>query len=418
MMSNRVLECDILIVGGGLSGASLALALKNTGLQIIVVEAMPASNLQSNQFDSRSLALSKASQTIFESLDVWTELENFSTPITNIHVSKNKTFGRTFLKSEDFDLDAFGYVCELSQINQVLQKRLQTLDNFQHLCPARLKNIVLDQAKGVTTTVEVNAELINVQPKIVVAADGTRSFIREQLKLCTQKTEYNQTAIVANIGLRRAHQGIAYERFTDDGLIAMLPMSQQRASLVWACEPEHAEKLLSLSEQAFLKTLQENFGYRLGALEKLGKRSSFPLSLEVMSHVSHQQVIFVGNASQTLHPVAGQGFNLGLRDVAMLADSVLAFPLDDWQAICKRYQSTREADRNRMIFSTDQLVKWFGVSGLVFRKLQSVALLAADIIPPIKSSLAYHAMGFSNINSRLASQIPLAANTAIKESKL
>lgn len=398
---------DVLIIGGGLVGASFALALKNSGLKLLIVEATTSTKLQDNDFDARSIALSKASKQILSSLSVWPAIEPYAMPIKKIHVSKKSQFGHTLLDHKKYNFDAFGYVAEIGYLNQAMQQALLNENNITYLCPAKLKKLV-QKKEFVEATIEQQGKNIAVAAKLVVAADGTNSFVRKQLGLKTSSEDYRQTAVVANIGLRRTHHNHAYERFTSNGLIALLPMVQKRASLVWATSEEEANNLINLPEQDFLEKLQQQFGYRLGRFEKAGKRGKFPLKLQYMENAVVDRVVFIGNASQTLHPVAGQGFNLGLRDQAILAELIFKDKyLNNPVELLKNYQSQRHPDQKRIINATSRLVKFFALNSCPFDLLQSLSLISADLISPLKKSLVDYAMGFSAQNSKLACGIDL-----------
>lgn len=400
------MKCDVLIIGGGAIGCSLSLALANSKLSVVMVEAQPPQTLQSNEFDARTLALSRASQMILQGLGVWPELSASATAINQIHVSKQGLLGRTVLDANKMQLPAFGSVVELSALNTALQQSLPQSEHLKLLCPAKLISLQ-QQPSFVTATITHQGEPLQIEAKLVVAADGTNSFVRQLLALEIDKTDYQQQALVANIGLRRSHHNIAYERFTKQGLIALLPMTDQRSALVWAGDDDAVQKLMSLTAPAFLAELQQTFGYRLGRFMKVGKRSQFPLSLVKMKQCYQGRVVFVGNASQTLHPVAGQGFNLGLRDVAMLAEMLHQSELNDVESLLKNYSALRNADKSSIIMGTDNLVKFFGHNHFPYDCLQSMSLMGCEYLSPIKNLLVYHATGFSKYNSKLACEIPL-----------
>lgn len=398
---------DVVIVGGGLSGASLAIALQNSGLSILVLEANASEDLQKGSFDARSLALSDASKTILETLGVWQALASVATSIETIHVSKQSQFGRTLLKAVEHEKPAFGYVLEMAHLNQAFQPMVQEQANVTYWQNARLQqlshgdevvNLSIDTAEG-------NKQ---IAAALVVAADGTFSSVRSMLKLDVKTEHYNSAAIVANIGLRRAHKNIAYERFTQNGLIALLPMRKQRASLVWALDEAECERVFALDDASFLQALQATFGYRLGRFTQVGRRAKFPLNLSYMPKRTANRVVFVGNAAQTLHPVAGQGFNLGLRDVAVLAEVLnQSNSFDDISRTLQRYEALRQGDRDSLIQYTDSLVRFFGLNNMLCRKAQSIGLTGIDNLTIIKQALVSQAMGYNRYNSKLACRIPL-----------
>ena len=244
---------------------------------------------------------------------------------------------------------------------------------------------------------------------MLVAADGTFSSVRTMINLSMETKCYQSSAIVANIGLRRAHRYWAYERFTQNGLIALLPMRKQRASLVWALAEHDVEEVFNLSDEGFLKVLQEAFGYRLGRFTQVGRRAKFPLKLSHMPQCISDRVVFVGSAAQTLHPVAGQGFNLGLRDIAVLAEVLHeAKDLENVAQLLQCYQQLRQGDRDKLMKSTDLLVEFFGLNNIVCQKLQSAGLLAIDNLSICNQLLVQQAMGYSALNSKLSCQIHLS----------
>lgn len=400
------MQCDVLIIGGGLVGASLAVALKRSGLSIIVVEAYDSQSLRQKSFDARSIALADASKNILDGLELWSGIKKVSTPIKTIHVSKKSAFGHTSLNADKHKKFAFGYVSEIGDLNQEVQLSLEKQQNVLYISPAKLTDLIVEKDSA-TAKIEKGEKLITIESKIVVAADGTNSWVRKLLNIMPEMQDYKQSAVVANIGLRRTHSNVAYERFTSTGLIALLPMSGHRSSLVWATSPNDAKRIFELSKDDFLKELQQQFGYRLGRFEKVGKRGLFPLKLQYMKKSFNERVVFIGNASQTLHPVAGQGFNLGLRDVAILAELIISDGIDSPEKLFEKYQEMRELDKKQIINSTGKLVKFFGSTPSIINFLQSLSLLAVDNISILQEILVHRAMGYSQQNSKLACGIPL-----------
>ncbi len=402
------MQYDVLIIGGGLVGASVAIALKDSGLSILVVEANVSATLQSDDFDARSIALSHASKTILDGLGVWANLKKSVTPIEAIHVSKQSQYGRTLLKVQEHNIEAFGFVAEMAHLNQAFQPMLEAQGNVEYWHNARLKTLNCQEGKSAVACIEKGDECITVFASLIVAADGTHSSVRSILNMTNDTKVYQQSAVVANIGLRRSHKQCAYERFTATGLIALLPMRQQRSALVWAMGNEEAKRVSSLSDSEFLDELQNAFGYRLGRFIQVGRRGQFPLVLTHMPKRTACQVAFMGNASQTLHPVAGQGFNLGLRDAAILAEFIhQEKTLLNPASLLARYDALRQADRDKIMKSTDYLVDFFGLNGCVFSTLQSAGLLLADSLPVLNQPLVQQAMGYSAQNSKLSCGIPL-----------
>lgn len=383
---------DILIVGGGLTGASLMLALANRNLRVRLVDAKPLSDRALPEFDARTLALSPASVRILERLALWPLLVSDATPIDAIHVSERYRFGTARLQRDASE--PLGYVLEMQHISRAL---LHLLDRDAIMAPAEL--LALDSDAGLATIQYEGCKHL-LRAKLVVAADGSWSSVRRLAGLGVQTKAYDQQAIVANIGLNRPHGNVAYERFTSSGPLAMLPMTNQRSALVWALKPVEAIRLMALDDQAFLAELQVTFGYRLGRLIKVGKRASYPLQQMIMPKQVAWPLVFVGNAAHTLHPVAGQGFNLGLRDVAMLAQCILEEGLT--ADMLTHYQTARQYDQTSIIRFTDGLVSLFSNQTPGLGLVRSLGLAAADNLPVLKRILSRHARGFAGVVPDLA----------------
>ncbi len=388
---------DILIVGGGLAGAALLLALANTGYRCLLIEAQCFSERISPDFDARTLALSPASIRILQMLNVWPLLQAHATAIEAIYVSEQAHFGGTRLYRKNEEL--LGAVLEMQHINQALHS---LLDKDSILAPARLIN--WDNEKHIAL-VQQGEQTRQIKTRLLVAADGLNSMVRKLLNLPAEVKDYHQVALAANIGLSRSHANSAYERFTSMGPMAILPMSGQRSSLIWAMPPAAGQELMALDDRAFLSRVQTVFGYKLGRFLKAGKRHLFPLQQAIMPMQIQWPVVFVGNAAHTLHPVAGQGFNLGLRDVATLAQLIIEKGLNP--PMLSHYQSMRRYDQTAISYFTDGLVELFtsplpGV-GLARR----LGLMAMDNSPMLQKLLTYHARGFSGHVPDLACGIPL-----------
>ncbi|CAM2734663.1 2-octaprenyl-6-methoxyphenol hydroxylase [Legionella steigerwaltii] len=390
-------EIDILVIGGGLTGATLMLALQGLGYSTLLVEAKPFSNKISPDFDARSLALSPASRRILTMLGVWDLLKKHVTPIDTIHVSDQHHFGISRLQGE---LDApLGHVAEMQHINQALH---QLLPHDQLIAPASLHSLDYENHSA---TILTDSGEINIVARLIVAADGAHSEARRFCSLPANTKLYGQHAIVANIGLLKPHQHRAYERFTRYGPLALLPMQENRMSLVWAVPPKEAERLLSLSEVDFLQELQLAFGYRLGRFAKVGKRFSYPLQQVLMPKQTKWPVVFVGNAAHTLHPVAGQGFNLGLRDVATLAQCIAERGLN--AEMLHQYVQLRSHDQKAITRLTDGLIQVFTSRLPGLGVARGLGLMALDNIPALKNLLARYARGFGGVIPDLVCEIAL-----------
>ncbi len=397
-MSEQEIDVDILIIGGGLIGAMLTIALQGSGLRCLMVDSKPFAVKLDSDFDARSLALSPASIHILETLSVWQQVEPYACPIHRIHISEAKRFGTTRL--ENNTLSPLGYVVEIFRLYQAIQDKLQP---EQIMAPCQL--ISLDDSRQKALLQTRDGKKISVNTKAMVAADGANSFVRQALNLPADIKDYHQAALTANIGLSRDHHNVAYERFTETGPLAMLPMAGKRASLVWSLKPKDAEALFDLSDAQFIQRLQAKFGYRLGRLEKVGERAVFPLRQVRTPQLAHWPVVFIGNAANTLHPVAGQGFNLGLRDVAMLAQILRQSGVN--KAAFERYESSRSTDQSSIAWLTNGLIDLFTSKTPGLSYLRGCGLVALDNLPILKRTISRYASGFAGIVPDLACQIPL-----------
>jgi 2-octaprenyl-6-methoxyphenol hydroxylase len=390
-------KVDILIIGGGLTGATLLLALHNLGYSALLIEAQEFQHKINSDFDARSLALSPATQRIFSMVGVWDFLEIHATPIKLIHVSDQHFFGVSRLKGEGDN--ALGYVVEMHHLNLALCRQL---DNKQIMAPARLTALDLEHK---TARVMSEEGEMNISAQLIIAADGADSVVRQFCSLSSKTKNYDQLAIIANIGLVKHHEYRAYERFTEKGPLALLPMTDNRMSLVWAVSPNDANELMGLSDSMFLKELQMAFGYRLGRFAKMGTRFSYPLKQVLMPEQAKWPVVFVGNAAHTLHPIAGQGFNLGLRDVATLAQCIARQGLNS--VMLEDYQKLRQHDQWVITQLTDSLIHIFTSRWPGIRLARNLGLVVLDNIPALKRILARYTCGFGGVIPDLACEIAL-----------
>lgn len=397
-------EYDLIIVGGGMAGASLAYALKNTSLSIAMIEAYDYQEDQQPNYDDRGIALAYGSQRIFEAMGIWSQLAPHCTAITDIHISDRGHFGVTRLSAQAEKVPALGQVITAKALGHVLNNAISQQKNLNVISPATVVDLT-QQSDGVTLSLDNGKHL---STKLVVAADGSHSTIRHLLGLGAFEKDYQQTAITANISCQHPHNGKAFERFTDTGPIALLPMSDNRCALVWTVKPEQVESILALSDDDFLAQLQQRFGYRLGKLTRVGQRNSYPLKLIQTVQPVQQRIVLIGNAAHSLHPIAGQGFNLGLRDVAVLADVLVSDNHDCGDArLLHDYQHWRQADQDSVINATSVLVALFSNSDPILGHLRAAALSLLDKIPPAKHLLARKSMGLAQKQPRLGRGISL-----------
>ncbi len=398
-------EVDVLIVGGGLVGASLACALGQAGVRTRVVETSPLGGESRSAYDERSIALAQGSQRIFSGLGLWSELESAVCPIHTIHVSDRGHFGFTRLRREQEGVPALGYVAAASVLGDVLARGVARLDAVQFEAPAQLAAFHID-AEGVSAQIEAAGRSSACRARLLVAADGAHSTVRDQLGIRSLRHDYHQSAVVATVGIDRAHEHVAYERFTDSGPLALLPLSEDRMALVWTLRAQDCDAIMELADDAFLERLQERFGYRLGRFTRVGVRRAFPLQLLRAAESIRPRMALVGNAAHTLHPIAGQGFNLGLRDVAALVDVILESRRAGGDfgelAVLRRYARWREADQRRVALFTDSMVRLFGQSLPAVAWLRDAGMLALDLCPPAKRWFGRMTMGRAGRLPRLA----------------
>lgn len=403
---------DIVIVGGGMVGASLAAALAPLPLTVAVVEAWPVNSGSQPSYDDRSTAVAEGSRRIFEGIGRWRAIEPSATPISRIHVSDRGRFGFTRLDCRDYGVGALGHVVENRSLGAALWQVLAESDRVELISPARVEAVEPGMATAIVNVRREDDFSDELHASLVIAADGARSAIREMLGLGETTWDYGQEAVIANVTPAAPHGNEAFERFTETGPLALLPMSGNRCSLVWTLEPEVAEEVVALEDGAFLDRLQDAFGFRLGRLVRVGSRARYPLRLVRARRQSEERVLLIGNAAHAIHPVAGQGFNLGLRDVAALADviadAVAAGEDIGGAAVLSGYARWRERDQRRVAAMTDSLVRIFTNPLAPVRTARGLGLLGLDLAPGPKEAFARQTMGLSGRLPRLARGIPLS----------
>jgi 2-octaprenyl-6-methoxyphenol hydroxylase len=407
---NAPLDVDVAIAGGGLVGASLALALSKLSLRVALIEAAPFGAEDQPSFDDRTTALSNGSRRIFEGLGVWPLIERDATPIHRIHVSDQGRFGFARIDAREQGVDALGYVVVNRTMGAALWARLRQ-EAVAVVAPARVSGMTLS---GHRQRIECDEGAPVIEAKLAVAADGVRSAMRAAAGVAASTWDYEQAALVTNVFTQRFHNHVAYERFTPAGPIALLPMSEGRLGLIWTLAPEQAQATAELGDEEFLARLQSEFGFRLGRFTRVGRRHLYPLALTRSSEHTAPRLAIVGNAAQSLHPIAGQGFNLGLRDAASLAE-VLAdgrarsgADFDPGDGLwLEHYREWREADRSHIVRFTDGLVRLFLQPFGPAKLLRDAGMLAFDLLPAAKDALSQLSLGAAGKIPRLARGAPL-----------
>ena len=401
---------DIVIAGGGMVGISLALQLAAVlpdNIRLLMVEGFPLPEPTPGvkpdyhpSFDARSTALSYSSRLIYEQMGVWSDLEQWSCPIQTIHVSNRGRFGSALMQAEDYGWAALGYVVENAWLGSSLIQSLHRQNRVELVSPARV--ISANQGPdGVSLQLE-GAPFTSLKAGLLLVADGANSGLRAQLGVAVAEKAYRQHALIANVAFSKPHGGCAYERFTDEGPVALLPListtgGENRAGLVWTMTGEQAEHLQVCPESELLEKLQKRFGYRLGRMLQVGERHSYPLSLVQSAEQVRRGVVVMGNAAHALHPVAGQGYNLALRDVAVLGRTLAeasadGVPLGDL-GVLQQYRDRQQADQDRTVSFSDKLPALFMHSGPFIGLARDLGLAGLDLLPGAKREFVRHATG-------------------------
>lgn len=399
---SQIVDVDVAIVGGGLVGVSLAVALAHTQLKFALIEAAapPAST---PTWDERCIALNDGSRRIFTEMGVWDALAPHAQTILSTHISERGRFGMARFTAAEARLDALGYNTPLRVVGATLmaqaQERLQA--HLQWLCPARVTGLTMEPRRARLLLDDGRT----VSARLVVAADGASSSLRSLLGFNAEVRDYQQCALVTAVRVQRDPLGVAYERFTPDGPFAVLPKPRlvddtaagHACSLIWTLPPARAEDLQSMTDAEFIAAAQHTFGERLGRFLTVGKRIAYPLQRTVSETLTAPRVVFCGNAAQSLHPVAAQGFNLGLRDVQVLAARLTEAAAQDADigadTLLVDYVASRADDRRQTANFTDQLVRVFSNQLPLLSSVRHLGLLAMDLVPPAKDAVLRQNLG-------------------------
>lgn len=402
-------QVDVAIVGGGMVGASLALALSQSELRVVLIEAAVSQKVDQPSFDERSTALGNASRRIFEGLGVWSAIARHAAAIRHIHVSDAGRPGIARLEAREQDLAAFGYVVSNRIMGEVLWDALRGVANVELLAPARLDGIDIQAENASLQLLQEKSDPITVQARLVIAADGAQSRVRAAAGISADVVDYQQVAIVTQLATERPHCNVAYERFTPAGPMALLPHAAGGYGAVWTVPAAQSATVLAYDNVSFLNELQTRFGWRAGRFLRTAARAAYPLQLTRARALTAHRVVLIGNAAQALHPVAGQGFNLGLRDAALLAEVLARHKSIDPGAsqTLREYAQMRAADRHGVIRFTDGLIRLFGTENWAAATARSLGLLMFDMTPAAKRALARVSLGFAGPAPRLARSLSI-----------
>lgn len=396
-------DYDVLIAGGGLAGNCLALALKDAGLRLAIVEANTRQQQQASPAGDRALALAAGTVTMLDALGIWQGVARSATAIKNIHISDQGHFGKTRLSARTENVQALGYVITARAIEGHVANLVNEA-KIELICPARVTGLISGQDE-VNVSLKLGDAPAAVSAKLLVGADGGLSSVRKLLEIAQQISEYGQTALVATVKSTLPNRNTAYERFTASGPLALLPVDDRHSAVIWTRTNEDADALMSGSENDFLTALQTCFGYKLGALSLAAPRRAFPLSLIRAEQMVSGRAVIIGNAVHQLHPVAGQGFNLGLRDVVQLAEMLIKQHGQNQDIgapdFLKAYAEARQKDHDRTIRFTDRVVRIFSNDWLMLAAARNAGLTLLDHLPAAKSLFARYAMGLAGRLPRL-----------------
>lgn len=401
-------QYDVAIAGAGFAGASLACALGAHGLSVALIDPTPPAARKQTGFDERSITLTAGSARIYDGLGVWSRLVAQATAIRTIHISEAGAFGSTRLDARDENVDALGYVINAREFGNLLQDSAAALPQVSFLCPARVESVAAT-AEHIEVSLQGEQVPARISARLLVGADGADSTVRRALGISATTRDYEQMAIVTHVDVERIAPNAAYERFTRDGVIALLPLQGQRCGVIWMLRTKTAREMLALSDDAALAHLQRDFGARLGTLSHPGKRYSYPLKLVQSQQQIRRRAVLIGNAAHALHPIGGQGFNLGLRDIAALAELLVdAHRIGDdigSSEVLENYVQWRARDQRRTVAFTDTLARVFDSEW--FAPLRPLGFIAANALPPVRHRIARAAMGLTGRLPRLARGVPL-----------
>lgn len=402
------MNCDIAIVGGGLAGASLAVALAPLGYDIKVIEAVAYKAVQQPSYDDRTLALSHSSCRILSGIGLWQALETNATAIRKIFITELARPGRVVLDSAELGLTEYGHVVEARSFGAVVTTQLEQTDNIEVISPAKVTDIEIGGSRT-RLSLETDADVNHLEARLVVAADGANSFIRNHLQIPTETRDYSQTAVICNITPEIAHEGRAFECLTDSGPFAVLPHTGTRCGLVWSVATESASEILGLDDETFLSRAQLRFGSQLGAFTKTGTRTAYPLKLVRSRQDICERLVILGNAAHAIHPIGAQGFNLALRDAAVLAEVLADDDRGDYgqrdpgeSGLLQTYSQWRRRDQRGTIAASDGMARLFAHPSVFAAGLRTTGLLAHAILPSLRRRSAIKAMGYRGRVPRLA----------------
>lgn len=394
--SETQFDCGLIIAGGGPVGLTLALGMAQRGAQVDLIEAIAPESGQANSFDGRVLALSEGSRLILQDLAVWTDLQPYVTEIHHVHVSQQGYLGLTLMHSDELDVPALGYSIRASDLGRVLWQKVQVNSAIRLHCPAKLLSFN-ELSDGVEVSLQQDEQVIQRRARLVVGADGTDSQVRQTMGLTLQQKNYGAWAILAQVDTEKPHQNWAFERFTNEGPVALLPLNTATHKLVYVASDVNYQTLLSLPDADFLQAFSQKMGERFGAYQNLSPRVAYPLKETYVKGVVKGHAVLMGNASHTQHPVAAQGLNLGLRDVDDFLKGLQPglVNLTD-STFLAHYQQKRQTDHQQVMGLTDSLIRIFEHPSPLVGHARGLAMMTLQALPKLKRRLARFSMQGTN----------------------
>ncbi len=399
-MTSSQTSFDIVIVGGGLVGMSLAVALAKSPCSVLLLEQNQAAPLHANVLDLRTTGLTRSSEQMFMQAGIWQQMAAAATPIERLDISEQGNFGGARIDAKQHGISPIGYMMPNHHLIEILSKHVAQLSNVTILSPASL-----DTAKANSSGYEIKVthegEQLSFTTSLLVGSDGGKSKVRSILGIGAEHKSYQQSAIITNVRTQKPHQNIAYERFTQHGPLAVLPIQDNCCALIWTQAEDNVDEYLQMDDQMFLQSLQKAFGYRLGKFLEVGKRSAYPLSLTSSNELVRPHAVLIGNAAQTVHPVAAQGFNLGLRDVHTLVQMLknIDFKPKHFAAMLNEYEQKRAPDRDHVIKLTDGLTRLFAPQIWPAKMLRSIGVRMISSLPAVQRGVLRRNLGLRHFMS-------------------
>ena len=393
------MKTDFVISGGGPVGLMLAIGLAQKDVNVVLVERFPSADNHDNtdsiqtSFDGRVLALSHGSSNVLKELGLWQDLSPYTTKIEHVHVSQKGYLGMTKLHADEANVPALGYSIQSSNLGQVLWEKAKQLENINIMCPATLQTFTQNEST-VLVELDVEGNPVQIEAKMIVGADGTGSQVRKVLGLEMQEKSYDAFGVIAQIETEFHPEGWSYERFTEDGPVALLPMHGHFHKAVMVCSTEQVEEIKALDDDAFITRFAEKMGERLGRYVSVSPRMAYPLKETYVPQMVLGRAVLMGNASHTQHPVAAQGLNLGIRDIDEFLSGLLleVDGLDNLEYL-QAYAESRRLDHEKVMGLTDGLIQVFEHTSPVVGHLRGMGLMAMQAVPSLRKRFTSFAMG-------------------------